>query len=162
MGQIFSDESTCTRFSIMAVHTEIGGPNAIINFQAIWRWDSTIFIVLFVLTCKMNHLIVFHTPFKVCLQHIYHQPTDQHRLHTQATNLYSIQFQFLLFLAELTKFSLRAGNTSSALCRIIVGIFVASDFKPSFSYIMASWLFKKLVLRTSHIYFHSFMYLPTS
>ena len=84
MGQIFSDESTCTRLSIMTVHTEIGGPNAIINFQAIWRWDSTIFIVLFVLTCKMNHLIVFHTPFKVCLQHTYHQPTDQHRLHTQS------------------------------------------------------------------------------
>jgi len=41
------------------------------------------------------------------------------------------------------KFSLRAGNTSSALCRIIVGIFVASDFKPFLSHIMSSWLLRK-------------------
>jgi hypothetical protein len=51
---------------------------------------------------------------------------------------------------------LRAGNTSPALCRIIVGNFVASDFKTSLSHIMGSCLFKKFALRTSHLYFHSF------
>ena len=46
MGQTFSDDPTCIRFSIMTVHTDIAGPNVIITFHAIWRSDITTFKVL--------------------------------------------------------------------------------------------------------------------
>ena len=64
MGQTFSDDFTCIRFSIMTVHTEIAGPNVIIIFHAIWRSDITTFKVLFALTWKLDHLLVSTVPCK--------------------------------------------------------------------------------------------------
>jgi len=70
----------------------------IIIFHAIWRCDITTFKIPFALMCTLDHLLLYTAPFKFSLWHLHHQPRYQHQLHTQATNLYTVHFQFLVFL----------------------------------------------------------------
>jgi hypothetical protein len=107
LSRIFSvDPTSIMVFSILRDHTRMqpsycSSTNLIIAFLAIWSGDMTIYIVLFTLTWLKSHMFLSATPLNLCLSHLYLVASDQHLLNTQADTMSSIQFQFLVFLAEL-------------------------------------------------------------